>query len=161
MQARRSRELRIDLVQRPRERQRLADVIDSCDPQDGTLDPHAGPLVHAAGDVLAFDLATELREHGFSVDQPVVYRMQPIARLSRLILAEIGTGELDAVMLLSPRTADIWVQLVSKIGLQKEAARLLHLCLSPAIARRLAPLGPTRIETARQPTLDDLLALVS
>ena len=110
-------------------------------------------MVHLAGDQLAFDLAAELQHHGFRVAQPVVYRMKAATSLTRETVEQIFDGEADAVMLLSPRTADIWVKLIKKHDLGATAARLLHLCLSPAVARRLAPLGALRIETADTPTL--------
>jgi uroporphyrinogen-III synthase len=113
-----------------------------------------------AGDQVAFDLVTELQQHGFRIVQPVVYRMKPATRLSRETVEQIFDGEADAVMLLSPRTADIWVKLVKKHDLGATAARLLHLCLSPAVARRLTPLGALRIETAAAPTLEDMLTLI-
>jgi uroporphyrinogen-III synthase len=125
------------------------------------MDPQAGVLVHLAGDVLAFDMAAELSEHGFRVLQPVVYRMKPRSSLSLDTVQQIFDGEADAVMLLSPRTADIWVKLIKKHDLVKAAARLTHLCLSPAVARRLAPLGALRIETATAPTLDEMLSLMA
>jgi uroporphyrinogen-III synthase len=125
------------------------------------LDPHAGPLVHPAGDVLASDLAGALEAHGFRVYQPVVYRMRPATELSALTRAGLASGDLDAVLLLSPRTAATWVKLVRGAGLAGPAARLLHVCLSPAIAQQLAPLGAVRIEVAAQPSLDGLLDLLS
>jgi uroporphyrinogen-III synthase len=125
------------------------------------LDPHAGPLVHPAGDVLAGDLAGDLAQHGFRVEQPVVYRMQPAKGLSRLVIAELGAGELDAVLLLSPRTAEVWVEIIRRHRLERVVSPLLHVCLSAAVARRLAPLGPLRIATAAKPTLDALLDIVT
>jgi uroporphyrinogen-III synthase len=124
------------------------------------MDPQAGLLVHLVGDQIAFDLAGELQHCGFRVTQPIVYRMKPATTLTRDTIQQIYDGEADAVMLLSPRTADIWVKLIKKYDLGATAACLLHLCLSPAVARRLAPLGPLRIETAETPSLDGMLALV-
>ena len=124
------------------------------------MDPHAGHIVHLAGDTLAFDLAGELAEHGFRIVQPVVYRMAPAKALSATTAFEITAGEADAVILLSPRTADVWVDLMRKQGLIEASRHLLHLCLSQAVARRLGPLGRIRTEIAAHPTLDELLALV-
>lgn len=125
-----------------------------------TLDPQSGMLVHLAGDTLAFDMAAELAEHGFRVEQPVVYRMAAAKSLKPQTIAAIYDGDLDAVMLLSPRTADIWVSLVKKHGIEDAARGMRHLCLSPAVARRLAPLKPSRVDAAERPTLDEMLALV-
>lgn len=126
-----------------------------------TLDPQSGMLIHLAGDTLAFDMAGELGQHGFRVDQPVVYRMAAAKSLTARTIEAIYNGDLDAVMLLSPRTADIWVSLVRKHGIEDAARGLRHFCLSPAVARRLAPLKPTRVDAAESPTLDEMLALVT
>lgn len=126
-----------------------------------TVDPQAGLLIHLAGDTLAFDMASELQHHGFRVEQPVVYRMVAAKALKPQTIAAIFDGDLDAVMLLSPRTADIWLSLVKKHGIEEAARGLRHLCLSPAVARRLAPLGLIRIDAAERPTLDEMLALVT
>ncbi len=124
------------------------------------IDPQAGILVHLAGDQLAFDLAGELEHYGYRVLQPIVYHMQAATSLTPDTLEQIVTGEADAVMLLSPRTADIWVRLIRQHDVAAQAARLAHLCLSPAVARRLKPLGNLRIETAKAPTLEEILALI-
>lgn len=126
-----------------------------------TVDPQAGILLHLAGDTLAFDMAEELQQHGFRVDQPVVYRMVAAKAMTAKTITAIFNGDLDAVMLLSPRTADIWVSLVKKHDIEDAARGLRHLCLSPAVARRLAALKPIRIDAAERPTLDEMLALVT
>ncbi len=126
----------------------------------GGLDPHAGHIVQLAGDTLAFDLAGEASQHGFRIVTPVVYKMVAAKRFTPAAAYDIASGEADAVMLLSPRTADVWVSLVTSQGLLDQARRMLHLCLSPAVARRLAVLGAIRIETAVQPNLDEMLALI-
>jgi uroporphyrinogen-III synthase len=126
----------------------------------GHLDPHAGHIVHLAGDTLAFDLAGEVAQHGFRIIAPVVYRMMSAKRFTAAAAYDIASGEADAVMLLSPKTADVWVSLVTKQGLAEYAKRMTHLCLSPAVAKRLMPLGAIRIETAVAPNLDEILALI-
>lgn len=126
-----------------------------------TLDPQSGMLIHLAGDTLAFDMAGELAEHGFRVEQTVVYRMAAAKSLTNKTIEAIFNGDLDAVMLLSPRTADIWVSLVRKHRIEDAARGLRHLCLSPAVARRVAPLKPMRVDAAESPTLDEMLALVT
>jgi uroporphyrinogen-III synthase len=125
------------------------------------VDPQAGMLVQLAGDTLAVDIAGELQHHGFRVAQPIVYRMKPAEKLSVDTLTQLQDGEIDAVLLLSPRTAEIWVSLLARYNLKDAARRILHVCLSPAVARRLAPLGSIRIETAAEPTLDEVLALIA
>jgi uroporphyrinogen-III synthase len=124
------------------------------------LDPAAGVLVHLAGDTLAHDLAGELEALGFRVRQPVVYRMLPATAFAESTREELADGGIDGVLLMSPRTAAIYAGLVAKYGLTAAVRRLPHFCLSPAVARRLQPLGPVPTLVAEAPRLEELLALI-
>jgi uroporphyrinogen-III synthase len=124
------------------------------------LDPAEGLLLHLAGDTLAADLKGALESHGFRVVQPVVYRMVAATSLSEETVERLGFGEIDGVILLSPRTAGIYAGLVMKQGLASAARALVHFCLSPAVAQRLAPLGSVRVEIAENPRLEEVLALI-
>ena len=124
------------------------------------VDPAAGLLMHLAGDRLAVDLAGELETHGFRVVQPVVYRTVAATRLSGETVGQLAEGEIDGVILLSPRTAAVYAVLMRKHGLAQVARGLPHFCLSPAVARALAPLGPVRTLVAAVPQLEEVLALV-
>jgi uroporphyrinogen-III synthase len=126
-----------------------------------TFDPAAGPLVHLAGEVLAYDLAGELRLHGFSVETPVVYRTLAAKRLPPVARTAIMTGIADGVILMSPGTAALWVRLLSRDDLTGKARQMTHFCLSDAIAEKLRPLGTIRTEIAATPKLEELLALVT
>jgi uroporphyrinogen-III synthase len=123
-------------------------------------DPAAGLLLHLAGDTLSIDLKGELEAHGFRVAQPVVYRMQAAERLSDDTIEQLAHGEIEGVILMSPRTATIYASLMRKHGLVSVAQRLMHFCLSAAIARRLAPLGAIRAAVADEPRLEEVLALI-
>ncbi len=123
-------------------------------------DPAAGLLLHLAGDTLARDLKGELEAQGFRVVEVVTYRMQATNALSEGAVEQLAMGEIEGVILMSPRTATIYVQLVRKQGLTSVARSLVHFCLSEPIARRLEPLGTVRTETAEEPRLEELLALI-
>ena len=124
------------------------------------LDPAAGLVVHLAGDTLAANLEVELEAHGFRVLQPVVYRMVPAQSLSDETVEQLAMGEIDGVILMSPRTAAVYATLIRKHGLTATIRPLPHFCLSAAVARRLQPLGAVRIEIAEAPRLEELLALI-
>jgi uroporphyrinogen-III synthase len=123
-------------------------------------DPAAGLLLHLAGDTLSADLKGELEAHGFRVLQPVVYRMQPATALSDDTIEQLALGEIEGVILMSPRTATIYASLMRKHGLAAVARRLIHFCLSEPIARRLATLGQVPVEIAEAPRLEEVLALI-
>jgi uroporphyrinogen-III synthase len=124
------------------------------------LDPSAGVIVHLAGDTLAHDLAGELEAHGFRVRQPVVYRMLPATAFAESTREELGEGAIDGVLLMSPRTAAVYAGLVARHGLTAAVRNVQHFCLSPAVARRLQPLGPVPTHIADAPRLEELLALI-
>jgi uroporphyrinogen-III synthase len=123
-------------------------------------DPAAGLLLHLAGDTLSTDLEGELEAHGFRVLQPVVYRMHAATALTDDTVEQLALGEIEGVILMSPRTATIYASLMRKHGLMSVARRLIHFCLSDAVARKLAPLGTVRTEIADAPRLEEVLALI-
>lgn len=125
-------------------------------PQGG----RSGPLVHLCGDHLAFDLGGALAFAGFTVRAVPAYRSVAIKNLSPQLVAALTSNNINAVMLMSPRTAAIWTTLTDKHGLQTKLGNLTHVCLSPAVAARLhlSPSPPLAI--AREPRLEEMLVLI-
>jgi uroporphyrinogen-III synthase len=117
-------------------------------------------LLHLAGNDLAGDITNDLEQHGFRLLQPVVYRMVPATEFDPGTVEEIRSGEIDGVLLFSPRTAAIYAGLISRHDLAAVAYGFTHYCLSPAVAARLAPLGAVSTEVAAAPTLDAMLELL-
>jgi uroporphyrinogen-III synthase len=125
------------------------------------IDVNAGSLLHLAGDVLAFDFAAELARLGFHVLQPVVYVAEPATRLSGSTIARLRGGQIDGVVLLSPRTAAIYAHLIARHELTGAVRTIIHFCISSQTAARLEALGPLSIEVAPQPNLQEVLALTA
>ncbi len=121
------------------------------------LDPADGALLHAAGSVTAGDLAGDLG--GFEVRRAVLYRAEPVAALSGPAQAALAAGDLDVVLLYSPRTAANFARLVTAAGLSDACRDLAALCLSPAVADALTGLDFRRVEVAPRPEEAALLAL--
>ena len=124
------------------------------------IDPAEDILLHLAGDQLAFDLASELGQSGIRVESRIVYRMDAVSSLPPDVVRALTSGAIDAVMLMSPRAARIWARLAVRQGLAGAVQRVLHLCISEAVVRQLAPLGGVDAEVALRPTLEEMLALV-
>lgn len=125
-----------------------------------TLDPTEEMLLHLRGDKLAVDVRGELEALGFRLAEAIVYRMQAAQSLSTKIREWLSDGEIDAVMLMSTQSAAIYARLMVRHRLEIPARQIVHLCLSDAVADRLAPLGDVPIEVAEEPTLEEMLALV-
>lgn len=123
-------------------------------------DPAAGLLLHLAGDAQAVDLEAELESHGFRVLQHVVYRMHAATSLADVTVEQLAMGEIEGVILMSPRTAAIYASLMRKHGLVSVARGLIHFCLSDAVSQRLQVLGQVAVETAEAPRLEEVLALI-
>jgi len=123
-----------------------------------TLDSSEGLLLHLAGERLAFDLKVELEQLGFRVLQPAVYRMEAAEALSASTIDQLNDGDIEGVILMSPRTARIYTRLIQRHRLGLASQRLMHFCLSRAVVHGLVPLGEVQVAIPDRPTLEDLLA---
>lgn len=123
--------------------------------------PKGGPLVHVAGEVVAFDLAGALAAQGYEVRKVTAYRAEPATELSEPVKTAISAGQIDTVILMSPRTAAIFCQLADTTDLKDKARRLTFLCLSAGIAEKLDVLAPARVEVAEAPNTRALLGALA
>lgn len=124
--------------------------------------PGAGPLLYLSGVAVSGDLKGRLEAGGFAVERVVLYEAAAAAALPEAAAEALKEGDLDGVLLYSPRSARIWCALVADAGLDRAAAGLVHFCLSQAVAEALAPLDldPSRIAVAARPRQEALLALL-
>ena len=123
------------------------------------LQPEHGALVHLAGETLAFDLKVALASRGFVLRRPVLYRAVPITELPAEALSLLDAGKLDGAILMSPRTAGIFAELLSRQDAVTQARSVVCYCLSEAVAEALTPLG-FAVRVAARPREEDVLALL-
>jgi uroporphyrinogen-III synthase len=121
---------------------------------------NSGPLVHLAGDTIASNFVDELHRLGFFVTQPIVYTTQAATRLASPLVASMRNKRIDGVILLSPRTAEVYARLVDHHGLSAAASQITHFCISAATAARLEALPLVPIKVAPAPNLQEMLALI-
>jgi uroporphyrinogen-III synthase len=122
-------------------------------------EPGRGALVHLSGETVAFDVKSTLEAAGFTVRRFVLYRAVPESEFPAEALTPFAAGALDGVILMSPRTAKTFAQLVARHGLVTQASGLVCYCLSEAVAEAVRPLGG-RIRVAARPREEEVLALV-
>lgn len=103
-----------------------------------------GPILYLSGAATSGDLEGRLRTAGFAVERIVTY---DAVQTTPDDLARAVT-DADAVLLYSPRTAKLWVEQVEKAGAAQHMAAMVHLCLSPAVARALPEAWPRHIANA-------------
>ena len=126
-----------------------------------TLDPAKGPLLHAAGSVVAGDLVSLLGERGFMVERAVLYEARKAERLPEAALAALKQGVIDGALFYSPRTALHFAHLAEEAGIADRLGGVTAFCLSRAVAEGLGPLRFGAVKTAPEPSQQALLALIS
>ncbi len=124
-----------------------------------TTDPpaQAAPILHIAGRETAGDLAGLLAAADIATVKAVLYHAQPATEFTRLAAAALcdATAPIDAVLLYSPRSADIFLSLYR--GLDTPIAPHAY-CLSAAVALHMQEAGfETRV--AVSPDGDAMRAL--
>lgn len=97
------------------------------------LRPEDGVLLHAAGSVVAGDLAGALSAEGFEVRRAVLYRAEPVEALSEATIAALREGKVDVAVFFSPRTAAHFVRLAQAAGVDGACSGVALLGLSSAV----------------------------
>ncbi len=126
-----------------------------------TTKPEAGTLLQITGEDQAFDMKSALAGIGYRVERAIVYRACAAEALAPQVVEAISEGEIEGVVLMSPRTATIFSDLAAKAGIMEPASRLTYFCLSGSVARALRISGPLTVKVARLPNLQEMLALLA
>lgn len=113
--------------------------------------PDAGPLLHVCGLHVAGDLAGMLATRGFRATTLALYE----ARAVETLPPEVQMGTMDTVLLYSPRTAKLFLQLY-----EGPRAGIEAFALSRNVADILESAGFARVRVAEAPTQAALLALL-
>ena len=115
------------------------------------------PLLYLAGEDRSGDLVAQLAAHGIAVEMKVVYRI--VAEVFPPVLAAaLESGDVDAVLHFSRRSAELFVEGARSSGVAGPAEDVRHLCLSSQVAEPLA--GASRIAVAARPEEAALIALL-
>ncbi len=126
-----------------------------------SLRPQDGTILHLAGANLAAELKTPLGESGFILTSPVVYQAKRSSGFSRFTTELFHSGTIDSVLLMSPRTAATYADLVNKAQLVDSALEMTHFCLSEQIATHLSQLGSIYKVVSLKPNTQEMLALIA
>ena len=118
-----------------------------------------GALVHLSAENVAYNLCEELRHLGYHVFQPILYRAIQTETLSDILLHNIKNRRIEAVMLLSSRTAEAYASIMKTEDLLPFSRDMTHFCLSDSVASRLSLLQPINIKSSSVPNIDEMLAL--
>ena len=115
------------------------------------------PLLYLAGEDRAGDLVSELAARGIAAEMKIVYRAVAEA-FPPVLAAALESGDVDAVLHFSRRSAELFVEGARASGVAGPAEDVRHLCLSSQVAEPLA--GASRIAIAARPEEAALIALL-
>ena len=128
--------------------ERLADAMIA------KLSPKAGAVLHVCGDHVAGDMVARLRTSGFSAERVIGYRSAAIAHLPPAAVRALERYEIDAVVLMSSRTAQTFVALIEGRALSTKLARVDAVCISPPVAAVARSLPWRSVHIADRTDLD-------
>jgi len=117
-------------------------------------------LVHIIGEHMAFDIVGALTREGFSVQSATVYSMDACREFPPSVASMLKAGEIDGVILMSPRTAEIYVSLCHTHGIIDCDKTPIYFCLSENVAAKLASLKPNHVRVPAKPDRKALLELL-
>jgi uroporphyrinogen-III synthase len=120
-------------------------------------DPGAGALLHLSGEQVREELAADLAAAGFALRRQVVYRAVAADALAPATVEALAARQIDAVLLFSPRTARVFVELIGRHGLREPATGIAAICLSAAVAQPCRDIGWRVLHVAARPELGALL----
>jgi uroporphyrinogen-III synthase len=117
-----------------------------------------GPLFYPTGKHQTGDLAKALAPLGVMVVTAKLYDMVAVDRFPPEIEQQLGLGEIDAVLLYSRRTAEIFVDLAGTLTPEQRRS-IAMLCISEHVAEPLLEAHFSRISLADRADEDAMMAL--
>lgn len=125
-----------------------------------SIKPEDGVLLHPAGAHHGAALASILSAQGFQVRTEIVYAARDLPSLSAEAIARLRARTVDAAMLFSPRSAQLFAAAVERANLQAEMSSLRAVCIGHAAAAALSSLPLLAAATAQAPNQDSMIALL-
>ena len=122
--------------------------------------PDAGALLHAAGTDARHELRVRLQRAGFDVRSPALYDAVEVPMLPPFAQNALRSGSVDALIVFSPRSAQIFADRIVRADLASACAHLVACCISNAAAHPLQHIPFREIRIAAHPDLDTVLALL-
>ena len=118
----------------------------------------SGSLVHISGRDQAGNLVQQLCDAGYDATSLVLYRAETISALPEDIATLLASGDIEAAMFYSSRTATHFVMLTEYAGIKLS---LTAYCLSEAVAQILKQAGVADIKVAETTTEDSMLNMLA
>lgn len=123
--------------------------------------PEDGALLYLTGQHLAYDLETPLKQAGFLLPRVICYEARELHPNRAAKLAEIfRKREIHGIILMSPRTAGVFLRIIKRFELEEEARAITCYCYSDAIAKPLEEIDGLTIAISSHPKEAELMGLI-
>jgi uroporphyrinogen-III synthase len=120
----------------------------------------AKSILCVSGAESAFDLVRALNSYQVPAESRELYSMPVAAHLPQAAIAMLDRNEASFALLMSPRTATAFGDLVAAAGRTDTLGGVTALCMSPAIGKAAAAYAFRRIAISEHMTQDSLLDLL-
>lgn len=117
------------------------------------------PLLHVTGRHHKEEPEASLRAAGYSIRTWEAYEAVATRSLSPAAVEALRSGQIDAALHYSRRSADLFIRLAGNAGLTSSLGTMTHLCLSADVAAPLETVGAPAL-VAAEPSEDALLTLL-
>ncbi len=125
-----------------------------------SLPASGGAFFYPAAEKRSPRVEADLAAAGYDVETAIAYRMVPEPELPPAAAQALRRGDLDGIVLTSPRLAATCRDLVLKADLAMALGGVHAYVLSEAVAAQLADLPFAGVDTAERPDEESLMALV-
>jgi uroporphyrinogen-III synthase len=121
--------------------------------------PAEGPLLLASGRGQGAELATQLRQNGFSVLRRIAYAAHPAAALPDEVCFALNAGRIKVALFFSTETARVFARILPA-ALQASLASVDAVVIAPAVSAAVRHLPWHAVRVALRPSQDEMLALL-
>jgi len=125
------------------------------------LQPAPKRAVHVTGKHQAYDLAGTLAPQGVFLRTLNVYEMTARQAFDPWLVDEFGKRAIDGAVLMSPRTAEVYISLCHRHALLDRVKELQYFCIAPSVSSKLARIGAGFVHVAAKPERQALLELLN
>lgn len=136
------------------------DALDLAELAARRLQPNDGALLLASGRGQGLALAAILRKQGHRVIRRVAYAARPAPELPAHAVAALRERRIAAALFFSAETAQAFIKLLHGAGLADSVQDVVAVAIGRRAAEVLQTLSWRRIEVARKPNQDAMLAFL-
>jgi uroporphyrinogen-III synthase len=120
--------------------------------------PGVGQFIYATGNVQSGNLESRLIDIGYNIVKYTLYEAIATQTLTQTLQNLFRNRDITLAIFFSPRTADIFLNLVKKYNLYDYYSSLTLGCLSKTIANKFSSHPCKKIITSQYPDTDSLVS---